>query len=360
MTGEAKGKDNVLTVTKELLDLKSGSKNRTLRKRRSIVRAIFSFYTLHPIPVVSLIYCLLTVICLVFFPIPSFSRQEIESAPSNLTASVGSDSAAIGSIVELTLKYTLPEGATILKPAQIKGLKELTVLDRNEMPGIITIRLLIDSLGSWRTGELSLVYQDKNGLEGIISADPISLSVLSNLGEKPEEAQLKPIQTIIPTASLWWTIQPWLLVLLVLLLIGFFLFWWFRIRGSKRGENTYEEPFYLRAKKELHELERQQIFEAGNLKLFYFKFSEILRRYLEALRGFPAAEFTTEEIASHIVDDRDRNLLSLLRQADLIKFANGGTTTAKKEEEVRRALSYIEATTPVSNNSGYGQGRNKK
>ena len=340
--------------------MKPGSKDRTPKKKESIVRAVFSFCTPYRTPVASLISNLLAVICLISFPATAFAQQEPESTPSNLTASVNSDSASIGSIVELTLKYTLPEGASLLKPPQIEGLEELAVLDLHELPGIITIRLLIDSLGSWKTGELTLAYQDKNGEKGTLSADPISLSVLSNLGEKPEEAQLKPIQTIIPTASLWWKILPWLIVLLALFLIGLFLFWWFRIRGSKRRGSTYEEPFYIRAKREINELDRQQLFEAGNIKLFYFRFSEILRQYLEALRGFPAAEFTTEEIASHIVEDKDRDLLPLLRQADLIKFANGYTTTAKKEEEVRRALSYIEGTTPVPNNSGYDQGRDEK
>ncbi|MDB4264998.1 hypothetical protein N9893_02930, partial [bacterium] len=70
-------------------------------------------------------------------------------------------------------------------------------------------------------------------------------------------------------------------------------------------------------------------------------YSEILRRYLEAIRDFPAAEFTTEEIARHIRDDQDRQLIALLQQADLVKFADRVPTPARKEEDIKAALAYI-------------------
>jgi len=340
--------------------LESGKKDIALTRQKAIVKEGFFFHNFPFTPLTFLVSPLLTALCLISFSMPAFAQQDLPSSASNLIASIDRNSAAIGSIVVLTLKYTLPEGTTLLSSPQSKGLEELTVLDKLETPGRITIRLLIDRLESWQTGELALEYLDKDGVERLLSTGPVSVSVLSNLGEKPEEAQLKPIQTIVPTASLWWKLQPWVIVLLALLLIGLILFWWFRIRGRKKGGNIYTEPYYLRAKREIHELEAQQLVETGNIKPFYFRFSEILRQYLEALRGFPAAEFTTEEIASHIAEDRDRDLLSLLRQADLIKFANDFTTTAKKEEEVRRALSYIQETAPVTEDSGDDRRRDKK
>ena len=69
-----------------------------------------------------------------------------------------------------------------------------------------------------------------------------------------------------------------------------------------------------------------------------------MRRYLESLRGFPAAEYTTKEIALSIHKPQDRPLLPLLQQADLVKFADLAPTSARKDGEIREALSYIRET----------------
>ena len=91
-------------------------------------------------------------------------------------------------------------------------------------------------------------------------------------------------------------------------------------------------------------LKAREFLEPGQVKAFYFRFSEVLRLYLEALRGFPAAEYTTPEIAAALTDDRDRALLPLLRHADLVKFADLAATPDQKEEALAQALAYVQAT----------------
>ena len=113
------------------------------------------------------------------------------------------------------------------------------------------------------------------------------------------------------------------------------------------GIQVGEDPPHVRAKEEMAALEAQRLFEKGYVKEYYFRFSEILRRYLEVIRGFPAAEFTTQEIALYLDREQDRKLLPLLRHADLVKFAEALPTQAQKEEEVEKALSYIRETSPV-------------
>jgi len=103
----------------------------------------------------------------------------------------------------------------------------------------------------------------------------------------------------------------------------------------------YTEPPDIRARRELRGLESRRYFEKGRVKKYYFSFSEILRCYLESIRNFPAAEYTTEEIARHIRDQQDRKLLALLQQADLVKFADTKPTQARKEEDIKAALAYI-------------------
>jgi hypothetical protein len=180
-----------------------------------------------------------------------------------------------------------------------------------------------------------------------LRADPVSVTVLSGLGERPEEAQLRPIQGIVPTKAPWLRYLPWAIGLLVVLLAGTALFWWFWRGRFETLSGEVMDPPHVRAKKEIEDLESQRLFEKGQIKTFYFRLSQILRQYLEALRGFPAAEFTTEEIALRINNEQDRGLLPLLRHADLVKFADTVPTSARKEEEVRTALQYIQETRGV-------------
>ena len=58
---------------------------------------------------------------------------------------------------------------------------------------------------------------DQNN-EQQVTTDPIAITILSNLGEKPEEATLKPIQDIISTQTRW---LPYLLgAFATILLLG--------------------------------------------------------------------------------------------------------------------------------------------
>ena len=267
-----------------------------------------------------------------------------DNAPVGLAATLNPPSAKVGSTVLLTLSYQLPEAARLSPDPQIKGLEGFTIADRQTGPGQIRVTLLVDRIGQFKSGPLSLAYLDKEGKEGFLQTEPVSLTVLSNLGEKPAEAQLKPIYGIIPTTSgaikyLWWMV-----IALIACGAGIGLFLWIRKRRNRKAFAISQDPPHALAKKEIDKLESERLFEKGHVKEFYFRFSEIMRRYLESLRGFPAAEYTTQEIALSIHNPQDRPLLPLLQQADLVKFADLAPTPARKDDEIREALTYIGET----------------
>ena len=283
-------------------------------------------------------------------PAISWAKDDVRLSGPGLTAALDRDSAVVGSMVVLTLTYRLPERAGFASEPEIKGFEELTEVDRVLGPDKITITLLVDRLGLWKTGPISLAYLDKDETPRTLNAKPVSLTVLSNLGEKLEEARLRPIQGIFPIKPMWLRYLPWAAGLLVLLLVVSVLLWWYKRRRGKRRSITAMDPPHVRAKKEMEGLEAERLFETGHVKSYFFRFSEILRRYLESLRGFPAAEFTTEEIVVCISKELDRNLVPLLRQADLVKFADAVPTAARKEEALNAAFSYIRETSPATDN----------
>lgn len=264
-----------------------------------------------------------------------------------LSASLNRENAQLGSAITLILRYRLPRGATLPKNPEIKGIENLVPIDYQTGDEEIRINFLVDRLDSWSTGPISFAFLDKEGKTQYLSTDPVSLKVLSNLGDKPAEAKLRSIRGIIPIKPRWFKYLPWAVGLFALFLTILGLLWWYQKIQGRKSPINFQDPPHLRAKKEIEELESLGLFEKGSFKEFYFRFSEILRFYLENLRGFPAAEFTTEEIALCISKGPDRKLLPLLRGIDLVKFADTIPAPARKEEEIKTALAYIRETTPV-------------
>jgi hypothetical protein len=284
------------------------------------------------------------VFILIFAPWNPWTVATANVESGILSASLDQESVPVGGVVWLTLDYRLPEGGRLPEKPEVKGLERLSLLEQIIETGQIRIKLLVDQVGPWRSGPISLNYLDSEGQLKALTADPVSLQVGSNLGEKPEEAQLRPIRDIIPIQSLWRSYLFWTAVIIAIILIGAGFFWWYNRRRMPAALAEYLEPPDVRARRELRGLETQRYFEKGLVKKYYFVFSEILRRYLESIRNFPAAEFTTEEIAQHIKTEQDRKLIPLLQQADLVKFADYVPTLARKEEDIKVALAYIRET----------------
>ena len=272
-----------------------------------------------------------------------FGRQE----GGLLEARFVPEEAPVGGMVELILCYRLPRGAKLPAKPRIQGIQNLSVEGIREGSGEIRIRILVDRLGQFKTGPLSLAYVSAGGKTEWLRAEPASLAVLSNLGERPGEAELKPICTIIPTRSRLFKTIPWILSGLAVCAAGLGLFFWMKRGRHRPGASQARVLPHVVAEKEIQELLSERIFEKGHVKEFYFRLSEILRRYLEALRGFPAAEFTTQEIGLAIRAPEDRQLLGLLQEADLVKFADLCPAPAKKNDQAAQALQYIRKTGPA-------------
>ena len=206
------------------------------------------------------------------------------------------------------------------------------------------IRLMVNRLDSGAVGPIFLPYVNADGEKASVKSAAVPFTVLSNLGEKPEAARLKPIYGIIPTQSFMVKYRFWILGGIALLLLGLAVEWWFRNRRQKVSSAMEQTPPDKLAMRGLKALEARRLFEEGRIKDFYFEFSEILRRYLEAVRGFPAAEYTLEEIARAARKKEDQPLLVLLRRADMVKFADSAATLAGKADDMKAAFAYIRST----------------
>jgi hypothetical protein len=285
------------------------------------------------------------ILCIAFFK----TDPGAATMPPGLRADLDRDTARIGSIVLLTLGYDLPEGARFPGSIEIGGLEKLTITGRQVKRHKIMVKLLVDQQGFLETGTISIPYLDAKGETRRLVADPVSLTVLSNLGDNPEEAVLKPFQDIMPDIPFYMKMPYWVCMVVCL---GIFYGGYIAIRRY-RPEKTITEvvdppiPPHILAQQKLDDLMAKKLFESGKTKTFYFEFSAIMRHYLEDLRGFPAAEYTIQEIALHIRQKEDQGLLELLRHADQVKFADIIPTHEQTMAHIQTAMAYVRKTTPA-------------
>lgn len=111
----------------------------------------------------ALISLAMAFVCLVLAPEPVLCEEQKAGSASGLSVSVDRDEAQVGETVELTLSFQLPEGATLTEDIKIKGLDDLTVLEIRQEHDVVKVMILIDKLGTLKSGPIELLYIDTEG-----------------------------------------------------------------------------------------------------------------------------------------------------------------------------------------------------
>lgn len=191
----------------------------------------------------------------------------------------------------------------------------------------VTFVLAAYDTGKFTVPPVSVVYEVE-GKVGELSSQPVEIAVESvKPSEQADLKDLKPPGSVQLTA---WDFR-WLILSVVALMgvaVGLLLL--FRRRSSEELEQTISVdppvPPDHEAVTALERLANSGLLESGQVKEFYTRLSEILRRYLERQFEIPALESTTGEIVDRLhlanFEGEERQLaVSLLNLCDLVKFA---------------------------------------
>jgi hypothetical protein len=176
-------------------------------------------------------------------------------------------------------------------------------------------------------------------------------------GDEPEPADLKPA---LEAPRDWRPV--WIAAGLALLtaVAGFFLLRWLRGRRRRpepeavsRRERVPARPAWELALEELDAIAEARWVDHGELRRQYDEVTGTLRRYLENRYGIPAPESTTEDLRellrrSPLRGDVAAGVLSLLAEADLVKFAKGVPDADEARSAEGRARRIVEATIPAA------------
>ena len=82
------------------------------------------------------------------------------------------DSTQVGSMVELALAYRLPKGGQLPEKPVIQGIEGLAVEGVQKDSQEIRVRILVDRLGEFKTGPLTIAFLTPEGKNGVSANRP--------------------------------------------------------------------------------------------------------------------------------------------------------------------------------------------
>ncbi|MDP3276159.1 MAG: hypothetical protein Q8Q09_13250 [Deltaproteobacteria bacterium] len=111
-------------------------------------------------------------------------------------------------------------------------------------------------------------------------------------------------------------------------------------------------PPWILAIEGLDVLGKSDLLSRGNIKEYYQQLSDIVRRYIGALRGFDALEMTTHEVLSRIkrvpvAGVTTTEVEHLLRECDLVKFARYIPGHEDSEQVLEQAYLIVRRSSPM-------------
>lgn len=212
--------------------------------------------------------------------------------------------------------------------------------------------------GIYSIGRPQVLYADKNIVDTLYAPDSLRVVVGTFQIDSTSHAifDMKPQKTL-PfrfgevSGYLLWALA----VAAVLALLIFALVKWLARRGkhiSDLWRPAPPLPPHIVAITALEQLHNQKLWQNNRHKQYYSALSDILRTYLAGRFDVGAMEMTTDEIVDAMRDvelpqKSAMDLVAVLRDADLVKFAKAMPEADENEAAYNKAYYFVEETKPV-------------
>lgn len=273
----------------------------------------------------------------------------------SITATLSLDSLHAGQAFEI--RFTIDRGGvyeSVIPPDSTRWSDFLEYRGMQMVPSTSGRDSLIVSLQFFGTKD-TLIAPVRFGLVGAdtLMLESLPIPVLFKSLVPGEEAELQPLKPIFDFARAWWM---WVLAGLVLIAAAIYLY----MRWKKRPAPVVIPPVVVERapfvspldvlKTQLEDLKRRDLIHQHEIKTYYSDLGDILRRYIEDAHEIPALESTTGELRTAF---KNRGLhselaqpcLTILEEADMVKFAKFTPTAAAAEACHKQARTFAEAAT---------------
>lgn len=283
--------------------------------------------------------------------------------PVEFKAWVDKATATVGDRITLTLSLSSEPQISVRLPEAGSQITGLRIVDAGEEgPKMVDNRsvqmkwykLQPDMVGSYIIPALSVTYTGAGGAQQELKTAQLFIEVKSVLNDQKEGAN-RTIRDIKSPQDIPWSpgkpLTYGLLIAVLLIAGGALLFYY--VFKKKSQPPASPKPAHIRAFEELERLTREQLIEKGIVREYYFRLSEIFRRYIERRFHIPAVERTTEEIMPDILRLQTCDAAAkaetreILRYADLVKFARFCPDRKTTDNDYQRVVRVIEETKEV-------------
>lgn len=167
------------------------------------------------------------------------------------------------------------------------------------------------------------------------------------------EEDIKDIKQPLTIPPDWRIIALWILAAAIL--AGAAIYFYLKYKKKKAALPVVKKviiiPPHVKALGDLNELEKQQLWQKGEIKEYHSRITEIIRNYFEERFKMPALELSTSEIMIYLdkqpgAEDIKELTSAFLNNADLVKFAKYIPLNTINEEMMKQAVEIVERTIP--------------
>lgn len=288
----------------------------------------------------------------------SASAQSVE-----VSAKVQDNHVAVGKPFSLDLTMKVPYGyyvewnefATDTLSEQIDILKRGDLVRTADADSNIIVQqqltLMTFDTGYVQVPSVGLTYaksvEDQLRLKAF--TDPVQLYVTTITVDTTQA--FRPLMPPIEQPISMKEVFPWILGVLLLVLVGLVVWFFWKRRKPRVDENGVPVkgpsiPPYNKAIGDLESLKQQKLWQVGKVKEYYSGLSDIAREYIEGQFNVNAVEMTTDDILEEVEElDFDREIFGKLKDtmelSDLVKFAKYTTSPLENDNAMSDMTDFV-------------------
>ena len=262
---------------------------------------------------------------------------------SQVTTNIDRDTIKIGEQITYKIEVeadttdfvAFPEGQSFLPLEVVESFKVDTTINERRMNLIKKYGLTQFDSGSFTIPRQKIAIANKFYFTDSLKVEVKNVEIDTT---KQGLYDLKPLIAVDKSPSKWW--KYLLIALLILGGLAYLLYWFiWRKKPLTEAEKIALLPPYDRAKLALKKLEESDYLENQALKDYYSELTLIIRKYLDEKVYDHSLESTTDELINRLLLLKEankidlsietiRNIESILKRADLVKFAKGAPEIA--------------------------------
>jgi hypothetical protein len=294
-------------------------------------------------------------------------HESVERGVVTLSLDTDKKEITIAERLNLTISVTIDEKYDYKLPAFGEKLEQFGIVDyHTTQPELIEDNRIKVSRsyvlepflsGDYTIPPMTVEFWEKEGRETdahTIETSEVTINVESLLPEDLIDLKIHDIKPPVPlpnSYAIWlWTGSGASVILIAVFAVIFLVN---RRTRKQEGVSELKTPAHILAYSELQRLVEERLVDKGEIKLFYQRVSDIVRRYIENRFGLHAPEQTTEEFLSGLetaknFPDKYKSLLKIfLKHCDLVKFAEHKPEKEDIQNTFDSCKGFIEGTGEV-------------